>query len=149
MKKFNIAQINIALGQDQIESELMEGFVQRLDEINAIADQAPGFVWRLQTEDGDATTIQAFGDPLIIVNMSVWESIESLRNFVYKSLHVELIRDRDAWFSKMPEMHQALWWIPDDHLPSTDEAKVRLAHLQRHGATAEAFTFAKLFKPPG
>ena len=148
MKNFNIAQINIALGQDQIESELMEGFVKRLDEINAIADQASGFVWRLQTEDGDATSIQAFNNPMVIVNMSVWDSIVSLRDFVYRSMHVELIRDRDAWFSKIPEMHQALWWIPEGHTPTVEEGKQRLEHLQTHGATSRAFTFAKASPMP-
>jgi hypothetical protein len=145
MKKFNIAQINIALGQDQIESEPMQGFVERLDEINTLADQAPGFVWRLQTEDGDATSIQAFDNPLFIVNMSVWDSIECLKDFVYRSMHVELIRDRDAWFSKIPEMHQALWWVPQGHSPTIEEGKERLVHLRSHGATARAFTFAKSF----
>ena len=109
MAMYNIAQINLALGQEAIDSQAMLGFVNRLDEINAIADQSAGFV--------------------------------------YKSLHVELIRDRDAWFAKMPEMHQALWWVPQGHYPSIDEAKERLAHPQKNDATVKAFTFAKPFVP--
>lgn len=96
MAKYQLAQINIAKARDAMDSETMQGFVDRLDEINALADKSTGFVWRLQTEDGDATSIQAFEDPTLIVNMSVWENIDSLRNFVYKSIHVELVRDRDA-----------------------------------------------------
>jgi len=147
MKTFNIAQINIAKGQDKIESASMQGFVKRLDEINALADNSPGFIWRLQTDDGDATSIQVFDDPLIIVNMSVWDSIESLKDFVYHSMHVELIRDRDAWFNKIMKMHQALWWVPASHIPSVDEGTKRLEYLQTHGATTKAFTFAQPFPP--
>ena len=108
MNHYHLAQINIAQSKEPMDSRIMKGFVDRLDEINYLADQSPGFVWRLQTEEGDATAIQAFDNPLLIVNMSVWENIESLKKFVYKSLHVELIRDRDAWFNKISEMHQAL-----------------------------------------
>ncbi len=100
---------------------------------------------RLQTEDGDATSIQAFEDPTLIVNMSVWENIDSLRNFVYKSIHVELVRDRDAWFSKMLQIHQTLWWVPAGHTPSVEEGKERLQHIDKNGPTEYAFTFAKSF----
>jgi len=143
---YQIAQINIAQAQDSMDSETMKGFVERLDEINALADKSEGFVWRLETEEGDATAIQAFDDPLMIVNMSVWEDIESLKNYVYKSMHVELIRDRDAWFNKITKIHQALWWIPKDHIPSVEEGKEKLNHLQQHGPGEGAFTFAKGFQ---
>lgn len=126
----------------------MKGFVDRLDEINGIADSSAGFIWRLQTEEGDATTIQAFDDPLLLVNLSVWNDIDSLKSFVYKSLHVELIQDRDAWFKKMRESHQALWWIPEGHIPSVEEAKEKLACLQANGPSEVAFTFARSFDPP-
>ena len=139
----HLAQINIAQAHDAMDSKIMQGFVDRLDEINALADQAPGFIWRLQTEDGDATGIQAFDNPSIIVNISVWKDIESLKNYVYKSLHVELVRDRDAWFDKIPEMHQALWWVPAGHIPSIEEGKKMLSHIQEHGTSQTAFTFAR------
>lgn len=145
---YQLAQINIALARDEMTSETMQGFASRLDEINALADQAEGFVWRLQETSGDATSIRAFDDPLLLVNMSVWQDLESLRRYVYKSNHVELIRDRDAWFHKMKEAHQALWWVPAGHIPDVAEAKERLAHYRTNGPTPFAFTFAKSFPPP-
>lgn len=146
MTKYRLAQINIAEALASMESETMKGFVDQLDEINALADQAPGFIWRLQTEEGDATSIQAFDNPRLIVNMSVWENLEYLKNYVYKSLHVELIRDRDAWFNKMINVHQALWWIPAEHIPTVEEGKEKLEYLQLHGVSKIAFTFAKSFE---
>lgn len=145
MEELHLAQMNIAQAKDSMESEIMRGFAKRLDEINALADKSPGFVWRLQTEDGDATSIQAFEDPMLIVNMSVWEDFESLKKYVYRSAHVELIRDRDAWFNKIKRVHQTLWWTPAGHVPSVGEGKERLALLQEQGPSSEAFTFAKPF----
>jgi hypothetical protein len=145
LKQYHLAQINIAMAQADMESYIMSGFVERLDEINAVADKSSGFIWRLQTEEGDATSIQAYDDPLIIVNMSVWENIESLRSFVYKSLHVELIRDRDAWFNKMMNVHQTLWWVPAGSIPSVEDGKEKLEILQDKGPSKDAFTFAKPF----
>jgi hypothetical protein len=146
MDQYQLAQINIARARAARDTEIMNGFVDRVDEINSLADTFPGFIWRLQDEEGDATTITAFDDPLLLINMSVWEDIESLKNFVYKSIHVELIRDRDAWFHKMLNMHQALWWIPAGHIPSVHEGKERLEYLQKHGPGKFAFTFAKPFE---
>ena len=148
MNNYQLAQINVALARDEMDSELMAGFVARLDEINAIADQAAGFVWRLQTEAGDSTAIRVFDDPLLLVNLSVWDDLASLQNFVYKTAHVELLRDRDAWFSKLRSAHQALWWVPRGHTPSVGEAKDKLEHIRRLGPTAQAFTFARSFPPP-
>lgn len=144
--KYQLAQINIARARESMESDLMKGFVDRLDEINSLADGSPGFIWRLQSEDGDATSIQAFDDPLMIINISVWENVRSLKEFVYKSTHVELIQDRDAWFNKMLKVHQALWWIPSGHIPSIEEGKEKLDHLQKNGPSEIAFTFAKPHK---
>ncbi len=148
MSAFHLAQINIAQAKDAMESQTMRGFVARIDEIHALADKAPGFVWRLQTEAGDATAIRAFEDPMLLVNMSVWDDVESLKRYVYQSAHVELIRDRDAWFNKMKPVHQVLWWIPAGHLPSLGEGKERLAMLQERGPSRDAFTFAKPFPQP-
>jgi hypothetical protein len=145
--KDQLAQINIAQAQDAMDSETMQGFVDRLDEINSIADNAPGFIWRLQSEEGDATAIRAFDNPLLLINMSVWEHIESLKTFVYKTFHVELIQDRDAWFGKMLQAHQALWWVPAGHIPTIEEGKQKLDSLQRHGPGKTAFTFAKPQEP--
>ncbi|MEH6557932.1 MAG: DUF3291 domain-containing protein [Oceanicoccus sp.] len=148
MSKHNLAQINIAKARDNMNSEIMKGFVNRLDEVNTLADSKAGFIWRLQTEDGDATSIQAFDDPTLIVNMSVWEDIDSLKNFVYKTIHIELVRDRDAWFSKMLQVHQTLWWVPENHIPSVEEGKIRLQSLEENGSSDYAFTFAKPFPAP-
>lgn len=145
MKKFQLAQINIAQGKAPLDSDIMKGFVDRIDEINQLAEVSPGFIWRLKSDEGYATNIQAFDDPSMLVNMSVWESIESLKNYVYKSVHVELVRDRDAWFSKMKNVHQVLWWIPAGHIPSIEEGKEKLHHLQENGPSQVAFTFAKNF----
>ena len=148
MSEYHLAQVNVAQAKAELDKDTMRGFVSRLDEINAIADKSPGFVWRLQTEEGDATSIRISDDPLLIVNMSVWESIETLRTFVYKSLHVELIRDREAWFNKIGAPHQALWWIPRGHIPTIQEAKEKLEYIRQHGPGQEAFTFGKPFMPP-
>jgi hypothetical protein len=130
-----------------MDSEEMEGFVNRLDEINALADKSDGFVWRLQEASGNATSILAYDDPNIIVNMSVWISIDYLRNFVYQSPHVELIRDRDAWFNKIVTSHMALWWVPADYIPTVDEGKEKLEILSKNGPSLDAFTFARSFEP--
>ena len=147
-EKYHLAQINIAQARDEMDTITMKGFVGRLDEINALAEASDGFVWRLQTEEGDATSIQAFDDPSLIVNMSVWRDIDSLKNYVYKSMHVELIRDRDAWFSKIQNVHQTLWWVPAGCVPTVEEGKEKLALLEAHGATNNTFTFAKSFPQP-
>ena len=145
MDKYRIAQINIARAKNEMNSEEMKGFVERLDEINSIADKSEGFIWRLQGDEGNSTTIKAFDDPMLLVNMSVWRDMESLKNYVYKSVHVELIRDRDAWFTKMADAHQALWWIKAGHIPSVEEGKEKLNYLQEHGVSKTAFTFSKYF----
>lgn len=145
MNRYHLAQVNVALARAEMTSDLMSGFVARLDEINRLAEQSKGFVWRLVGDGNDATSIRAFDDPLLLVNMSVWEDIESLRTYAYKTAHVELIRDRDAWFHKLPEAHQALWWIPAGQLPTVFEARTRLEHIRAHGPTPFAFTFSKPF----
>lgn len=148
MADYQLAQLNIAKARDAMDSDTMRGFVERLDEINALAERSPGFVWRLVVPAGDTELSQLFNDPDIIVNMSVWEDLESLKHYVYKTMHVELIRGREAWFHKMPEAHQVLWWVPEGLIPTVAEAKSRLLHLREHGPSAEAFTFAKPIHHP-
>jgi len=143
LSAFHIAQVNVAQAKAGTESEVMQGFVSRLDEINALADSADGFIWRLKEEGGSATAIRVFDDPLLLINMSVWANLESLKHYVYKSLHVELIKDRETWFNKMGESYQALWWIPAGHVPSIEEAQKQLEYIRKHGPSAQAFTFAK------
>ena len=148
MPTHHLAQVNIARAKAEMTDPIMEGFVSRLDEINALAEATPGFVWRLTGEGNDATSLRPFEDNLILVNLSVWESPESLRGYVYKSAHTEVMRGRKAWFDRMQEMYFAMWWIPAGHIPTVEEAKVRLDHLRKHGESAHAFTFAKVFPAP-
>lgn len=121
-------------------------FFQRIDEINAIADQAPGFIWRLQDETGNATAIET-DDPYEIVNMSVWESVDALSAYVYRTDHKQLIAKRKDWFERPKKAFQALWWIPAGRTPSVDEGLQRLATLEANGPSPNAFTFKKLFSP--
>jgi len=145
---FHIAQVNVALPQEPLDAPLMAEFMAGLEPVNAVADASPGFVWRLQTEDGDATSIRAFEDERMIVNMSVWESLEALRGFVYGPLHRTFMARRREWFESM-EVFMALWWIPAGHEPTVAEAKQRLREIERSGPGPSAFTFRKSFPAPG
>jgi hypothetical protein len=146
---FHLAQLNIGRLRAPLDDPSMAGFKNQLDPINAIADASPGFVWRLQTEDGNATSIRPFpDDERMAVNMSVWESLEALTQFVYKSAHAGPLRDRKLWFEPMDGPFQVLWWIPAGHIPTIDEAIAKLDHLKRHGPTADAFTFAAPAEAP-
>jgi hypothetical protein len=148
MTNYHLAQVNIGRVKAPIEDPLMAGFVARLEEINALAECSPGFVWRLQTPEGNATYFRPYPhDDSILINMSVWETVESLRHYVYKTAHAELLRRREAWFERFAGIYMALWWVPVGHRPGVDEATKRLAHLEKHGPTQFAFTFKKLFEP--
>jgi heme-degrading monooxygenase HmoA len=144
----HLAQINIGRMRAPLASPAMADFVAQLDEINALADGSPGFVWRLMGEGNDATSLRPFDDDFIIVNMSVWESLEDLRTYVYKSAHAAVMRRRREWFEQFGSTYVALWWVEAGHLPSVGEAKQRLAHLEAHGPTADVFTFKQSFAPP-
>ena len=144
----HLAQINIARMHAPLDDPLMAGFVAQLDPVNALADQSPGFVWRLQDEAGDATSIRVFDDDRILVNMSVWETMEALRDYVYRSGHLGVLRDRKRWFEPPDGPYLALWWIPAGHVPTPEEGRQHLDHLRRHGPTPEAFTFKSLFPAP-
>ncbi len=146
---WHLAQVNIALPVEPLDSAALAGFVAQLEPVNALADGAPGFVWRLQTEDGDATAIRAFGDDRLIVNMSVWESIEALWAYVYDGGHLEVMRRRREWFTRMAESHMVLWWLPAAEVPTVAEAERRLARLRAEGPTPRAFTFKRRFPSPG
>jgi hypothetical protein len=148
MAGHHLAQLNIARMLAPLDSEQMAGFVQALDPLNALADGAPGFVWRLQTEDGDATAIRPYDDDMMIVNLTVWESIEALADFAYRSDHREVMVQRRKWFERMAEAFMVLWWVPAGHRPPVAEAKERLELLRREGPTPAAFTFRKPFPAP-
>ena len=144
---YHLAQVNIARLLAPLDDPRLEEFVRRLPEINALAEQSPGFVWRLQTEYGDATAINAFNDPQLIVNMSVWESIEDLRAFVFSSEHLPVMKKRGQWFEKHQAIYFAMWWIAAGELPTIEQAQKRLAFLQAHGDSPYAFTWRKSFSP--
>jgi hypothetical protein len=147
MTEFHIAQLNIGRARDVPGSPAMAEFMALLDPVNAQADAAPGFVWRLQTEEGNATALRPYpGDDRMIVNMSVWETIEDLAAFVYRGDHVAVMRRRREWFEPM-EPYMTLWWVPAGHIPTVEEAKERLAHLAANGPTPFAFTFKARFAP--
>ena len=128
-----------------LDDRLMAGFVSRLEPLNALADESPGFVWRLQTDDGDATAIRVFGDELILFNMSVWESIGALESYVYRTNHVGAVQKRAEWFERPTKSPFVLWWIVAGHIPTQAEAKQRLEMLWENGPTPEAFTFRTRF----
>ena len=147
--RYHLAQVNIGRLRAPLDDPMMDGFRTALDPINALADETPGFVWRLQTEDGNATAIRPYpDDDLMAINMSVWESLESLQQFVYKSEHVTTLRARKQWFEPIAGPILALWWVPVGHVPTVTEARERLTHLERHGPTPHAFTFRTPFPPP-
>lgn len=144
-KEFHLAQANIARMRAPLDDPLMEGFVARLEPLNALGDASPGFVWRLQTEDGDATALQVFDDELTLFNLTVWESIEALESYVYRSNHIGAVQKRAQWFERPSKSPLVLWWIEAGHLPTEAEAKERLEMLWENGPSPEAFTFRKRF----
>ena len=144
MSRYHLAQLNIAKMKFAIDDPGMAGFVARLDDINALADAAPGFVWRLQIEDGDATGVDYFGADAL-VNMSVWEDRDSLHNYIYRSAQSEVMAMRKQWFERMTEAYSVLWWIAEGHIPTLDEASERLECLRLQGPGPSAFTFKQVF----
>ena len=148
MTAYWLAQCNVARRVAPLDSPVLADFVAALAPINEFADRAPGFIWRLQTEDGDATAIRAFDDEMLIVNMSVWESLEALAGFVYRSAHRDVMRRRRQWFEKPADAHMVLWWIPAEIVPAVSDAQSRFETLRRDGPSHEAFTFRSPYAPP-
>lgn len=147
MSRYHLAQLNIASMKEPLESPGMADFVANLERINALAENSPGFVWRLQDEAGDATAIRPFGEQ-VLVNLSLWQDVESLSDYVYKSAHSEMLKRRNEWFSRLGEAHMVLWWVPAGHLPDVQEAAERLRLLRESGPTGEAFSFRARFAAP-
>jgi Domain of unknown function (DUF3291) len=137
---FHLVQVNVARLAAPLDSPQLADFIANLEPINAIADASDGFVWRLQTEAGDATALRFLDDDWLIVNMSVWTSLEALRNYVYLSPHADVLRRRHEWFDAMAEAHVALWWIEAGMLPTLVDAEERLLTLRAEGPTPHAFT---------
>lgn len=148
MLNYHLAQLNIGRMIAPLDSPTMAGFVGRLDDINALAEKTPGYVWRLQDEAGNATALRPFDDDWVIVNLTVWESVEALKAFTFATAHADVMRNRRQWFEPHTDMYFVMWWIPAGHIPSTDEAKERLRYLQAHGESEYAFTFKHAFPAP-
>lgn len=149
MAQYHLVQLNVARALAPMESATMRGFVERLAEINTLAEQSDGFIWRLKDDAGDATSIRAFDDPDMLINMSVWRDLQSLRAFVYRSSHLELVRKRAQWFESPAEVYQALWWSPAGELPTLPQARKKLNLIQGRGPTEQAFDFAHPYEAPG
>jgi hypothetical protein len=145
---YELAQLNIGVVRGPMDSPIMAEFAGNLDRINALAETAPGFVWRLQTPEGNATAIRPFENENTLINMSVWQDIDSLRKFVYRSAHADILRRRREWFDKLNEAILVLWWVPRGHRPTVEEAIARLEVLRRQGPHPEAFSFRETYSPP-
>jgi hypothetical protein len=144
-----LAQLNIGRILYPIDSPQMAGFTNNLDTINALADSSDCFVWRLVGDGGnDATSLRPFEDDTILVNMSVWQNLEGLKNYVYKSAHTDFLKKRAEWFEHIRDVIVVLWWIPTGHIPTVTEAKERLEHLRTHGSSEFAFSFREAFPAP-
>jgi heme-degrading monooxygenase HmoA len=146
--KHHVAQLNVGRLLAPLDDPDTEGFVSALEPINALADRAPGFVWRLQTDEGDATAVRAYDDELMIVNYSIWESVESLKAFVFDSEHRAVLRQRREWFEVLNETAVVLWWVQAGDIPPIEEGVSRLEHLVANGPTPHAFTFRQPHDPP-
>lgn len=145
---YHLAQVNIARTLAPLDHPSMRGFVEQLDPINQLAERSPGFVWRLQTEEGDATSIQLFDDERIIVNLSLWQSYEALKDYVYSGEHLAVLKQKKSWMEKLQTPSLALWWLPAGVVPTAEDAKHRLALLEENGPSPSVFTFARPYPAP-
>ncbi|WP_329257364.1 DUF3291 domain-containing protein [Streptomyces sp. NBC_01478] len=146
---YELAQVNIGRLQFPLDSPELKDFVDGLEPVNAVADAAEGFVWRLQSDSGNATDVPVLGDDWLIINMSVWRDTNTLTAFMYQGQHRELLVRRREWFERMREAMTALWWVPAGHRPTVAEAEERLLHLRAHGPTPYAFTLRTSFPSDG
>jgi Domain of unknown function (DUF3291) len=146
--RYHLAQYNVARLLAPLDDPRLADFVANLERINTLGDRSPGFVWRLQTDNGNSTSVRVQDDPMIIVNFTVWESTEALFEYAYHSAHVDVFRRRREWFEEPKTPYLVLWWIPAGEIPTVDEAERRLAHLRAHGPTPRAFTFKQRFAAP-
>lgn len=151
---WHLAQVNIARLLAPLDSEQLADFVAALDPVNATADGAPGFVWRLKTEEGNATSLAAFdwdvqGSFGVLTNMSVWENFDALKEFVYSPKHLEVLKQRRNWFHSVAEATTALWWVPAGQTPSIADAEEKIRLLRNEGPSERVFGMNKVFPAPG
>lgn len=149
MKQYHLAQANIARGKGRLDEPVMAEFAAQLDYVNLLAERAPGFVWRYESPVGDESVLRVFSDPLIVFNMSVWESVEALYEYAFDSDHRGPMRDRRKWFDRLDRSHSVLWWVQAGVIPTVEDADRKLRLLDEAGPTAEAFTFASSFDATG
>lgn len=149
MADFQLAQLNCAVPRYEKEDPRFAGFVDFLDEINGLGDSSTGWVWRLKDDANDAMAFRLDAAPDMLFNVTVWENVESLHAFVFRTKHVEFFKRRDEWFVPQPLPTTVLWWVPAGHQPDVAEAWDRLTMLRDHGPTPDAFTFQKRFPNPG
>lgn len=150
---YSLAQVNVSRLVAPLDSPLLAPFVEALDAVNAEGDRAPGFLWRLHTESGNATDVEGFGWDVkdsygVIVNLTTWTDTQALSDFIFSGHHLAIMRRRRAWFHPVVEATTALWWIPADTRPSVNEAETRVRHLRQHGPTAHAFTLRHHYPRP-
>ena len=146
MSRYQLAQINVAELKAPLDSPQLKDFVDNLDRINALAEGTPGFVWRLTGDGNDATELRPMGEK-IIVNYSIWRDVETLKNFVYSTAHVEILKRKREWFERM-KLNYVLWWVPAGRIPTVEEAVAKLEHLRAHGPSADAFHFGEAYSAP-
>lgn len=145
---YHLCHLNIGPAKGPLHDPVMHGFVSRLDEFNNLAYQSPGFVWHLQIDINDPVQLAMYGEPGMLFNLSVWESVEALYDYVYKSRHADMMKSRHEWFGKMDTPNYVLWWVPAGVIPTLEEAKARLCHLGANGPSPYAFTFKQRFPMP-
>ncbi len=146
--KYQLAQINVARMRGvNLDDPIMREFKENIDAVNALAESAEGFVWRLKDESDNAMSFRPYEDEQILINVSVWKDVSSLEKFTYQTFHSSFVKRRKEWFQKYGEAHYALWWIPQGELPTLDDCVARLEHLQSEGPSSHAFTFKKVFPP--
>lgn len=149
MKKYQLAEINVARMKGvTIDDPIMKEFVDNLDKVNTLAENSEGFVWRLKDDNNNATSLNPYDDEQVIINISVWDSIETLEQYVFKTFHSEFLKRRKEWFHKYGKVHTAMWWIESGNFPTVEEAVAKLAVLQKEGAAKEVFTFKNRFSAP-
>ena len=148
MTEYHLAQLNIATALASMDSGVMKDFAENLERINGIGEASPGFVWRLKDDSGDATSIQVYDDPNILVNLTVWQDADALKYFLFKTDHAQFLKRKKEWFKPVREANYVLWWVPVGHIPNVLEAKAKLEYLREHGDSPQAFSFKKLFPAP-
>ncbi len=140
----HLAQINIARLRFPEGDPRVADFFTNLDRVNAAAERVPGFIWRLKDESGNATQMKAYDDPAMLLNISVWESVDAFETFVWRTVHLPMYRRRAEWFEHDAGPYFAMWWVPEGHLPTPSEGRERLEHLTVHGPSDYAFGWESL-----